>query len=120
MKECYKALGGRTILILMDIGSAVWHKLIPSKVSCLVWRILQNTLPTKDNLVGRGILGRENIQCADGCSVEESVAHLFFQCPCFASIWDHVIRWFRLLSASPKDCIDHLNQFEDLIGSKKN
>jgi len=34
----------------------VWHKLVPSKVSIFVWRLLQNRIPTKLNLVFRHVL----------------------------------------------------------------
>jgi len=35
---------------------AAWSKLVPLKVSVLVWRIWQNKIPTRDNLIKRGIL----------------------------------------------------------------
>lgn len=34
----------------------VWNKVIPSKVVGMVWRLLQNRLPTVDNLIRRGKL----------------------------------------------------------------
>lgn len=36
--------------------SVVWHKMVPSKVLCLTWRLFHNRLPTKRNLVRRGVL----------------------------------------------------------------
>lgn len=30
--------------------SKIWHKVMPSKVSYLVWRMFHNRLPTKENL----------------------------------------------------------------------
>jgi hypothetical protein len=34
----------------------VWNALIPSKLSIMVWRFLQNRLPTKENLTKRGLV----------------------------------------------------------------
>jgi hypothetical protein len=39
---------------------AVWHKIVPLKVSICVWRLLRNRLSTKDNLVRRGIITNES------------------------------------------------------------
>jgi hypothetical protein len=58
-----------------------WHKSIPSKVSCLVWSIFQNRIVTKDNLVRRGVTGQGMSLCVGGCGIEESISHLFFECP---------------------------------------
>jgi len=65
----------------------VWHKLIPSKVSVLVWRLLRNRLPTKDNLVHRGVLLSTNAACVGGCVDSESATHLFLHCNVFGSLW---------------------------------
>ena len=41
------------------------------------WRLLRNRLPTKDNLVQRGILIPKDGMCVAGCNVIESATHLF-------------------------------------------
>jgi len=45
----------------------VWHKHISLKVSLLVWRLLRNRIPTKDNLALRGALPITDTSCALGC-----------------------------------------------------
>ena len=55
----------------------VWHKYIPSKVSVLVWRLLRNRLPTKDNLVQRQVIPTIDMDCITGCGGLETSAHLF-------------------------------------------
>jgi len=64
-----------------------WHKSVPSKVSSLVWRVFQNRVATKDNLYKRGIIDQGATLCVGECGVEESVSHLFFECPKFAGTW---------------------------------
>lgn len=51
------------------------------------------------------------------CGTEESVFHLFFECPFFAGIWYHISSWMGISTALHKDGMDHLEQFEGLIGS---
>ncbi|XP_058750551.1 uncharacterized protein LOC131623554 [Vicia villosa] len=60
--------------------AAVWSNLIPLKVSVLAWRVWQNRIPTRDNLVKRGILVDSQNSCPFGCGEEESVSHIFFEC----------------------------------------
>ncbi|MCH85588.1 hypothetical protein A2U01_0006436, partial [Trifolium medium] len=96
----------------------VWHKSIPSKVCCLVWRIVQNRVATKNNLVRRGVLfGVESSHWVGWCGAEESVSHLFFECPIFAGVWYSICNWMKISSALQNGCVAQLEQFEGLIGS---
>ncbi|MCH84588.1 hypothetical protein A2U01_0005420, partial [Trifolium medium] len=53
---------------------------------------------TKDNLSRRGVIGQGSLLCVGECGLEESVSHLFFECPVFAGIWYRIDRvsviWF--------------------------
>jgi hypothetical protein len=95
----------------------IWNKSIPSKVSCLVCRLFQNKIATKDNLFRRGDISQGSLLCCSGCGTEESIFHLFFECPFFAGIWYHISSWMGISTALHKDGMDHLEQFEGLIGS---
>lgn len=55
-------------------------KNIASKLVKGLWRTLQKRFLTKDNLVWRGILV---LECIEECGSEESVSHIFFECPIF-------------------------------------
>jgi len=94
-----------------------WHKSIMSKVSCLVWKIFQNTIATKDNLVRRGVIGQGMSLCASGCGMDESISHLFFECLNFAGLWYHVCNWLGIVTTLRNEAMAHLDQFEGLIGS---
>jgi len=63
----------------------LWQKYVPLKVVVFVWRLLRNRLPTKDNLLRRGVLHTDTCQCVSGCGSTETVNHLFFPLLCF---WD--------------------------------
>jgi hypothetical protein len=76
----------------------VWYKHTPSKVSVLVWRLLRNMLPTKDNLVHRGVLLSTDTACVGECDHIESATHLFLHCNVFGSLWSHVWNWLGISS----------------------
>jgi hypothetical protein len=72
---------------------------------------------TKDNLVRRGVIRDESSHCVGGCGSEESVTHLFFECPIFTGVWYSICNWMGIFSAFQNVCVAHLEQFEGLIGS---
>jgi len=68
--------------LLFDL---IWRKQVPLKVSILVWWLLRNRLPTKDNLLLHGILLHTNQHCVAGCADNETAQHLLLSCPFFCS-----------------------------------
>ena len=67
-------------------GDLIWHKKVPLKVSIFAWRLLRDRLPTKNNLLRRGVVDAEAVMCVTGCGLEESVPHLFIHCPTFGTL----------------------------------
>jgi hypothetical protein len=65
----------------------VWLKHVPLKVYLFVWRLFRNHLPTKDNLITRGIIQAEANVCVGGCGVQESTYHLFITCSHYGQLW---------------------------------
>lgn len=59
-------------------------------------RMFQNKIPTKDNLVKRGVLDIGLIRCVGECGIEESVSNLFFYCSYFAGIWYSICHWLGI------------------------
>jgi len=94
-----------------------WHKSIPSKISCFVWRLFQNRLASKDNLFKRGVIGQGSLNYVGDCGIVESVSRLFLECPIFAGLWFEIWRWFGVSTAFQKEGLLHLEQFEGLKGS---
>jgi hypothetical protein len=43
-------------------NGVIWNKIAPLKVSLFAWRLLNNRLPTKDNLFRRGMTHLDSIQ----------------------------------------------------------
>ncbi|KAL5541131.1 hypothetical protein UlMin_043417 [Ulmus minor] len=58
--------------------TTLWTLKLPPKIKIFLWRSCLNALPTKDNLVKRGI---KTLQSCPRCGeVQESVLHVFFEC----------------------------------------
>jgi hypothetical protein len=55
----------------------VWHKLEPSKVSLFGWRLLQDRIPTRANLVRRHVLQPNDNLCVGGCVTAQFSLDLF-------------------------------------------
>jgi hypothetical protein len=71
---------------LTVVEDFIWHKQVSLKVSIFAWRLLRDRLPTKANLVTRGIITKEANFCVSGCGAVESAQHLFLSCSTFGSL----------------------------------
>ena len=60
--------------IVVGMNDLVWHKQVLMKVSIFAWRLIRDRLPTKTNLVRRGLLNVELAACGVGCGHDSSVA----------------------------------------------
>jgi len=98
------------------ISDLIWHRHIPLKVSILAWRLLHNRLPTKANLMARGILAQVAQLCVSGCGEVETSQHLYASCPIFGELWLHVRHWIGVSGLDPYDIADHFLQFTYLSG----
>jgi hypothetical protein len=58
----------------------IWNKIASLKVSLFAWRLLKNKMPSKDNLLHRGMNQLDSMLCAGDCGVAETSDHLFFDC----------------------------------------
>ena len=67
-------------------ASSIWNKDVPLKVVLFAWRLFRDRLPTKNNLIRRGVITNEVCLCTAGCGSEETSDHLFLHCNIYASI----------------------------------
>jgi len=58
----------------------IWNKALPLEVSLYAWKLLKKEIPTKDNLVCRGIVASDTLLCSGGCGLEEKIDQLFLHC----------------------------------------
>lgn len=74
----------------------VWHKEVPSKVSLFAWRLLQDRLPTEDNLVRRHALQPNDNLCVGGYGSIETAYHFFIGCAYFGNVWNLIYQWLDI------------------------
>jgi hypothetical protein len=77
---------------------------------------LRDRLPTKSNLVARGIISPEAHFCVSGCGGIESARHLFLSCSTFGSLWALVRAWIGFFAADAHTLPDHFVQFTHSAG----
>lgn len=116
VRGAYQILTFQAAPLINVTEDLVWHKQVPLKVSILAWRLLRDTLPTKINLLWRGILPSEAITCVAGCGNDESTHHLFLHCELFGSLWQHIRNWIGISGVDPFTLHDHFFQFTNSIG----
>ena len=100
-------------------GDLIWHKQVPLKVSIFAWQLLRDRLPTKNNLLRRGVIDAEAVMCVTGCGLEESAPHLFIHCPTFGTLWQHIRSWIGMSGVDPLTIDDHFTQFTHSSGHSK-
>jgi len=97
--------------VLDMVSKFIWHKHVPTKVSILAWRLIRNRLPTKSNLMARGIISHEAQMYVTGCGEVETTHHLFVSYPIFRELWPLVRGWIWVSGAEPLDIHDHFHHF---------
>ncbi|GKV12254.1 hypothetical protein SLEP1_g23424 [Rubroshorea leprosula] len=90
----------------------IWNPKFPSKVSAFNWQLLLDRVPTKANLVIRGILGElEDGKCVF-CKVEdEDSKHLFLKCKITSWVWQECAKWWGIEIRLERDCWDSFQMF---------
>ncbi|KAJ9549852.1 hypothetical protein OSB04_022395 [Centaurea solstitialis] len=88
-------------------GITFWNKWLPPRVNCFVWRLLKKRIPTKPNLMTRGINLPSDL--CPLCNMEkETEVHLFFSCPKVIDVWIWVSNWCGVE-------LGHINSLDQLI-----
>jgi len=103
----------------VTVAALVWHHHVPLKVSILAWRLLRNRLPTRQNLVHRGILPDIGDGCLLGCGSVETAHHLFISCDFYGSLWSQVRSWLGVSGPDPIILSDHFLQFTHSAGGMR-
>ncbi|MCI24067.1 70 kDa peptidyl-prolyl isomerase, partial [Trifolium medium] len=119
IRGVYQLLTSQDMVTLDDGHDLIWHRQVPLKVSILAWRLLRDRLPTKTNLVTRGIISADARYCVSGCSDAESTHHLFLTCSFFVSLWSMVRAWIGSMAVDANSLPDHFVQFTQSVGGQR-
>jgi hypothetical protein len=85
-------------------------------ISIFAWRLLRDRLPTKTNLVTRGILSPDLDLCVTACGGVKSAEHLFLSCGTFGSLWPLVLVWIEFSAVDAQSLSDYFVQFTYSVG----
>ncbi|GAU21406.1 hypothetical protein TSUD_32360 [Trifolium subterraneum] len=119
VRGAYQSLTTQDAVHLDDAADFIWHSQVPLKVSILAWRLLWDRLPTKVNLITRGILPAVAHYCVSGCREVESAQHLFLSCSTFGSLWSLVSSWIGSSLVMAQTLSDHFVQFTISAGGSR-
>lgn len=97
----------------------LWCGEVPLKIKAFVWKLVQDQIPSLNNLSRRNV-NVQSLLCK-GCEREvESAAHLFFECEVFSKVWYECMKWWGLMAPMHNDCKTHFWHFSRLlVGSKE-
>ncbi|PNY08383.1 heat shock protein [Trifolium pratense] len=119
VRGAYQLLTTLDLVTVDDAEHLIWHPQVPLKVSIFALRLLRDRLPTKSNLVSRGILSSAAQLCISGCGMAESAHHLFISCSFFGSFCALVCNWIDISAMGSTSIRDHFIQFTSSIGESR-
>ncbi|GAU27573.1 hypothetical protein TSUD_30050 [Trifolium subterraneum] len=119
VRGAYHLLTEQEAVPLDGVAGLIWHPHVPLKVSSHAWRLLRDRLPTKVNLIIRGILPLAEQLCVSDCSEVETAQHLFLSCSMFGSIWSLVSSWIGTPLVTAQTLSDHFVQFTSSAGGSR-
>ncbi|XP_058733314.1 uncharacterized protein LOC131604915 [Vicia villosa] len=83
----------------------IWTTGMPSKVNIFAWRLLQDRLPTRTQLLKREIIAdNEDCLCVYGYPIKEDINHLFMYCVKLKEVWESIHVWLGLPLVHEADC----------------
>nr|GEU89845.1 RNA-directed DNA polymerase, eukaryota [Tanacetum cinerariifolium] len=90
-----------------------WIKFIPIKINVFAWKVYLDRLPTRLNLLHRGV-HVPSLSCPIYSAAPEDTSHLLFSCGMASDVVRLVCRWNHLLFATQKPRKDVI--FDDIVG----
>ncbi|GKV08944.1 hypothetical protein SLEP1_g20513 [Rubroshorea leprosula] len=97
----------------------IWNQYVPPKVNVLIWRLLLNHLPSKENLILRGVDDLSNTNCVFCSAQTEDVNHLFTKCRKVQLLWSKICLWWGFSFVPPDNASLLILQLCSLPDSKK-
>lgn len=98
----------------------VWNSLAPIKVSTMGWRLLWKRLPTKSNLIKRGVRISDEEEVCTRCGLYgEDEVHVFYSCEFAKVVWNLIYVWIKHPLIIHVDPVIHFNSHVGIFKSKR-
>ncbi|PNX94589.1 70 kDa peptidyl-prolyl isomerase [Trifolium pratense] len=107
VRDAYHLL---TCLVSINMAAhkdVIWNKVVLLKVTLFAWRMLNDRLPSKYNLICRSMHLENSALCLGGCGVDETIDHLVVGC----DIWITILNWLGIFGPLPNVVADHVTEF---------
>ncbi|MCH90522.1 F-box family protein [Trifolium medium] len=102
------------------IFSSIWDSPAPSKVIAFSWQLLHDRVPTKDNLLLRGVIHDNSEGKCVWCDVSpESSRHLFLHCKVAHEVWYEIFKWLGVVIVMPSNFLHLFECFGEVASTKK-
>nr|GEZ81557.1 RNA-directed DNA polymerase, eukaryota [Tanacetum cinerariifolium]GEZ81579.1 RNA-directed DNA polymerase, eukaryota [Tanacetum cinerariifolium] len=83
------------LILPLESVPTKWMKYVPININIFVWRARRDCLPTRENLMRRGVV-IESTDCPICSLVQEDVHHILFQCDLAHSVLRRICRWWDI------------------------
>ncbi|GKV47542.1 hypothetical protein SLEP1_g54439 [Rubroshorea leprosula] len=94
------------------IFKRIWNPILPTKVSAFNWQLMLDRIPTKVNLLRRGIIkDLKESKCVICEEQEEDSAHLFLRCRMTQWLWEACAKWWGAEANIDIDCSKTFENF---------
>jgi hypothetical protein len=98
----------------------IWTSMVPTKVSGLVWMVLHDKVPTRENLLRRQVIALNGDHLCVLCGENmETVSHLFLYCRVITRVWNRIFEWLGFHFTLPHSLFSLLNSVAANTGIKK-
>ncbi|XP_058766980.1 uncharacterized protein LOC131640616 [Vicia villosa] len=118
VNSCFKVFANKDFIQWISSNmkamlTQLWKAKVPPNILMFGWRFILNRLPTRDNLLVRGIeLAEKEKFCALCEGFSETRNHIFLECNFSLRIWYVVHSWLGCsLQVSVNDFVDFSNSF---------
>jgi hypothetical protein len=96
----------------LKIFSSIWESPAPSKVIAFSWQLFYNRLPTKDNLLRRGVIQLgSGVNCVWCDRLPESMTHMFLHCFSAHKVWCEIFYWLGVELIMPSNIVSLFDCF---------
>ena len=86
-----------------NIFKNIWVGIAPPRVEMMVWFAIIGKLKTKDRLNKLNILQARDLRCVLCKNCDETMSHLFIECPFTWKTWCCYFNWIGISWAAPDD-----------------
>jgi hypothetical protein len=93
--------------VAKKVASKSVENLGPSKVAIFSWQLLQDRLPTRQNIWYRAVIVDGSASTCVFCGLRlELTGHLFSSCNQISQVWYGIFRWLGVVLMPPRGVLE--------------